>query len=455
MSDRIPPFPLFLPDYQEELALARMAHAVYGSRNDIVASMINGRDDLRLPLNWSLLGNEEMRHADNFLETKRGVAAAVFEKEAIYEKRLVLAVRGSDDIRDWTVSLDARRAGPNAALAADAELLAILGVPFAPEGETPKRQMAELQQKVLPSWSWAFKESLDYALKIHTKYESQGYTIEVAGHSSGGSHAQVMSHTFGWGGRTFDAAGARNIIDSQQYRDWCKDNGVVPVGAPEYNPQRAQDTALLNYTVNGSLVSEMTGPHIGATMPITALGGREGLGDYASYAASTVGRWISSIPGAGDLIAARTGLRGPWVDMLAHGADTVVDLDERHGMARILQVFERAAESNTLQQWGHAPDPVPMQRVRDAGSDPRTAWPGLVPTRAYAPTAPASIGDPWVDRVMAALDADDSQALDDIGMEFMQSFDARQLLQLGDEAYAQQQSQMVPPQTNHGRGRSR
>lgn len=368
MNERIPVPPWMKPDYEEELTSARLAYAVYGSRDEIVASMAGvGPKPFTLPINWSLLGDDEIRRPDNFKENAdTGFVAAVFEMEATYQKRLVIAVRGSDDPRDWNA-----HGGPNLPLAADGELMALAGVPFAPKGETPKRQMAALQQSVLPDWSPAFEDALNYGLEIQRKYETQGYQIEVVGHSMGGSQAQLLSYTFGWGGRTFDAAGAVNIINSDEYQQWCKSRGVVPKGAPAYDPEQPQGIGLLNYAVNDSVVSRMTGPHIGKVVPVTALGGREGFEDYAKYTASKAAGLVSDIPLAGDFIAARSGLRGPWVDMALNAMDKGLDATERHDMERIIRVFEKAAdnqreqkhEGHELQQWGQVSPDRPSSRA--------------------------------------------------------------------------------------------
>src|SRR3546814_12377021 len=88
--------------------------------------------------------------------------------------------------------------------------------------------MAELQKRLYPGDQWhpQFDDALDYARRIRDKYEPLGYTFEAVGHGPGGSEAQLVAHTFGWGGRTFDALGAQNLTESRGYASWLANNGV-------------------------------------------------------------------------------------------------------------------------------------------------------------------------------------------------------------------------------------
>src|SRR3546814_4662470 len=116
----------------------------------------------------------------------------------------LIAYRGSDGPEDIEAS---------GTLWVDGQPLAALGVPLVtPKGEKPIAQMAELQKRLYPGDQWhpQFDDALDYARRIRDKYEPLGYTFEAVGHGLGGSEAQLVAHTFGWGGRTFDALGAQD-----------------------------------------------------------------------------------------------------------------------------------------------------------------------------------------------------------------------------------------------------
>lgn len=413
MSDRIPDPPWAEPDYTEDLMFARLARASYGSREEIMASMIGAPSQpFRLPTNWSLLGKDELHHPDNFRSNPdTSFTAATFEQEALYRQRLVVAVRGSDELADWAWNplKPAEPAGPNVALAADGNLVGLVtGLPM---GDKTKEQIAWLQQKPLPDWSPAFDDLLDYGLEIQRKYGDKGYEIEVTGHSLGGAGAQLLSHTFGWGGRTFDPAGAQNILASEGYEKWLGRNGITPKGAPAYDPQRPQNTGLLNYTVNDSVPSQNTGPHIGATEPITALGGRENIEDYMKYGVSK----LAGLPLAGPAVARAAGIGGPWVSMVMKGTSEGLDATERHDMDRIVRVFESAAEKDKLQQWGQTdPDAPGLQPSLRAGK-------GRSPT------------DDLLDRAFDAYMSNDDRAFSKVMDEYRQTPDGL--------AWAQEQAQ--------------
>jgi hypothetical protein len=207
MNDRPPLYPLAKLDLSEDADLSMMADAVYESRDELIAAKTGlGRRDFQLPVNWSLLGANEERESLNFRDDRNsGFTAAVFEKETTQGRRLTIAFRGSDELADWV--------GPNRVLAADGDLLGIAGLP-SPATDATKRQAAKVQATLIGAWNPQFEKALDYALDVHRKYGAD-HAIEVTGHSLGGAHAQLAAYTFGWSGRTFDAPGAVNIIESQ------------------------------------------------------------------------------------------------------------------------------------------------------------------------------------------------------------------------------------------------
>src|SRR3546814_2917804 len=107
--------------------------------------------------------------------------------------------------------------------------------------------MAELQKRLYPGDQWhpQFDDALDYARRIRDKYEPLGYTFEAVGHGLGGSEAQLVAHTFGWGGRTFDALGAQNLTESRGYASWLANNGV----RSEEHPSELQSLMRISYAV--------------------------------------------------------------------------------------------------------------------------------------------------------------------------------------------------------------
>ncbi|WFC41923.1 hypothetical protein [Pseudoxanthomonas sp. SE1] len=320
-------------DYRKELVMARFSRASY-----LDQSGINSADKRINPdyeqLFAESLGSQRWRllHSGDHNSTS-GLVIHAFANDA--EKHIVIAVRGSDDPLDWK--------GPNIAVARDGELPDLMGAP-APATDRTRAQMARLQEAVLPGDAWdpQFQQALDFAKGVQDTYGRQGYRIEVTGHSAGGAHAQVLSHTFGWGGRTFDAPGAANIVASDGYRQWLGEHRMTPMQAPDFRAD-AFDGGFLNYTVNNSVVSHKTGPHIGEAQSISSLEGREGFGSHARYVAGLVGGGINETPLAGQAFkASGLGRLANLVGPIAHGSQHGVDALDRHDMSRIVGVFEEA-----------------------------------------------------------------------------------------------------------------
>ena len=251
------------------------------------------------------------------------------------DRRIVIAVRGSDNLVDWT--------GPNAAVARDAEWLDLANV-MSPQTDRTRRQMAWIQDKLLPGEAWdpQFGQLLDFAKEIRDTYEPRGYTIEGTGHSQGGAGAQLISETFGWGGRSFDAPGAANVTGSRGYRDWLQANDVTPAGVPRFKPAPF-DSGFLNYAVNNSVVSHKTGEHLGQVQSISSFVGREGLASHARHAVGIVGGGIAETPLLGEALKTTGSARmASTVMSIAHGSQHGVDAFDRHDMGRIVRVFEEA-----------------------------------------------------------------------------------------------------------------
>ena len=320
-------------DYEKELKLARFSRVSYLDQDEI-----HNRNPQVNP-DWPHLLAEDLGEArwervsyeDHNATT--GLVIHAFANHA--EKRIVIAVRGSDDPLDWK--------GPNIAVARDGELPDLMGAP-APATDRTRAQMARVQEALLPGDAWdpQFRQALDFAKGVQDTYGRQGYRIEVTGHSAGGAHAQVLSHTFGWGGRTFDAPGAANIVASDGYRQWLGEHRMTPMQAPDFRAD-AFDGGFLNYTVNNSVVSHKTGPHIGEAQSISSLEGREGFGSHMRYVAGLVGGGINETPLAGQAFkASGLGRLANLVGPIAHGSQHGVDALDRHDMSRIVGVFEEA-----------------------------------------------------------------------------------------------------------------
>lgn len=338
-------------DYRRELQLARFSRVSYLDEESARAGPQNPDYEHLLD---EALGPEAWRQLEyqNLNETS-GLVAYAFQNES--QRRIVIAIRGSDNAVDWI--------GPNVALARDGELLDMLALP-SPRTSRTQAQMASIQEKLLPGDAWdpQFRQALDFARRVRDSYEGQGYTMEVAGHSLGGAHAQVLSHTFGWGGRSFDAPGAANIVESDGYRQWLADNAMASSGVPRFRPSpfAAESSGFLNYEVNNSLVSRKAGPHLGESQSISSYVGREGLASHARYTAGIVSGAISETPLLGQALKATGAARmASAIGYTAHGIHHGIDAPDRHDKDRIVAVFEEAVrrqergDSRPLPIWGH------------------------------------------------------------------------------------------------------
>ena len=287
-------------DYRNELELARFSRVSYLDDLDVLDEQTN-RDYKHL-FAEKLSSDRWLQVAHVDRNVTGGLVAYAFVNDS--HKRVVIAIRGSDNLADWT--------GPNIALARDGELLDMLKLP-SPGTDRTRAQMAALQEKLLPGDAWDpyFKDALDFALEVRNAYEPQGYRVDAVGHSLGGAGAQVVAHAFGWSGRSFDAPGAANIVESQGYRQWLADNDVTPARVPGFRPSfvASESTGFLNYEVNNSVVSRKAGPHLGESQSISSLTGREGFCSHARYVAGLLGGGISETPLLGQALKA-TGGRG-------------------------------------------------------------------------------------------------------------------------------------------------
>lgn len=347
-----PIFPGAMLDLREDAAYAMLSDAAYGDHADLVAARDGKSQSYRLPERWSLLDEVESTQRHNFLDDREnGLTVAAFEKRGDPERRIVLAFRGSDEAQDWY--------GPDIQLAADGDLLGAVGAP-GPKTERTQKQLGDAQRIALgyigrggKDWDPQIEAALNYALQMHRKYGAD-HKIEVTGHSLGGAHAQIVAHTFGWGGRTFDAPGAKNILESVGYKEWCRINNVSPPGAPAYEHGTVQQTSLLNYTVNNSVVNERTGDHIGSKFSISSLAGRQGVLEHGQWAAGLIAGAIAETPLLDQTVGRVIGPGSKWVEYLVKGAAIGADASERHDMSRISRAFqEDVADGRTLpRQYG-------------------------------------------------------------------------------------------------------
>jgi len=145
-----------------------------------------------------------------------------------------------------------------------------------------------------------FSDALKYALDIKNQYQKDdngnGYSFSVTGHSLGGGISQMLAHTFGWDGATFDAPAASGIIESDEYLAHVKSLGISPPTSP---------SELVNFTEQGSLVSAVPGrDYVGSETDLNIVGdGKQvlqraslfaGLPGVVSSAASFVhDQWLS------------------------------------------------------------------------------------------------------------------------------------------------------------------
>jgi uncharacterized delta-60 repeat protein len=112
-------------------------------------------------------------------------------------------------------------------------------------------------------WNVQFTDALTYAFDIQSKYP----TALVTGHSLGGALSQAASQMFGFSGVTFDPGGAANL--ASKFNPWFVTIGDVfdikwgGEGVP---------SSFLNYVVDGSLVSHLSGDHIGGIEKIAKPG---------------------------------------------------------------------------------------------------------------------------------------------------------------------------------------
>lgn len=338
--------------FDDDVRLAVLAYASFGSAEEIRQAVSDRQiETFKFPETYRLPIRERVA-ATIDRSRESGYFGAVFVSEN--DRKVVLAIRNADQPRDYI--------GPVTALMRDGDLLGAAGVPLAPKGEGQKRQMAALQEAILPGDGWHphFADALDHARALQKAYGPQGYSFEVTGHGLGGADAQLIAHTLGWSGRAWDPLGAKNVVNSDGYKEWLQRNGIdAPRGMPPQTPQPFDDRSFVNYAVRFSPVSDKSGPHLGAVQMTSGWTGRD-LKDAPAYAASTAANVISELPLVGEIAMARGGAAGRLGTTVAKevGQNAVITAldDARHDMARLVRLAQDAAEHGRWPVRGHVPD---------------------------------------------------------------------------------------------------
>ena len=261
---------------QREYTLAQLSNSAYRDEAEIHRS--GG-----LPDGWTIFKSQDTNSSTGF------VAHAYFNEST---KEIVIAYRGSEIDRSM---IDWKKA--DFALAKDGDVDKLL------KGTALERQIPNAKAMIAnaPNWDQQFTQGLEFADEIIKKYGGK-YAISVTGHSLGGSIAQVVSKMHNLPGVTFDPGGAKNLVDSAEFKSWPREHGKPEQGLGSNN-------APTNYIVNSSIVSNYSGAHVGINYPISGI---------------AHGGWKTALSVNGSL----------------------VDTWSRHSMPRILSEFKEAFEQN-------------------------------------------------------------------------------------------------------------
>lgn len=336
-------------DYKNDFVMVRLAVTAYMSPDDIRKQELVCSNDPHqdpLPPGWKVLpgsyinnnaygGNQASRGQDGALNLAKpsqdGFGAIAFVNPET--KQIVIGFRGSE----WEKGVPLGMAGMAAAgltqvvnhqptnvntKPMDGVALAAVTKAGAIDWAGPDRAFANPTR----DWDPQFADALGYAQGILALTKPggpyAGYTISVTGHSLGGGLAELTAQMYGFDGRTFDAPPLGNVGVAGEFADWAKRHGLPPKGA-------GVGDDFTNYFVNGSILRYAGMEYPGKAVNITGLPANH-LGTDHGHSPSLV---------------------------------------ERHDRWRILDIFDKAARTGTLDRLGQDPDAPQASPL--AAQDPR------------------------------------------------------------------------------------
>ena len=179
--------------------------------------------------NWAVV--------DKMIDPSTGFAACAYKNPQTNE--VIIAYRGTDGLN--------KDGSADGALARDSKAMWMTG---------PTAIFAMTSS----DWATQFTQALDFASRVKSNHPHS--EISVTGHSLGGGLAQITAKMYGFAGVTFDPAAAKNVVDSQQFKQYAKAHGIPETGRGNSNEPH-------NYEVKGSPISGATGPHVGRGTEIT------------------------------------------------------------------------------------------------------------------------------------------------------------------------------------------
>ena len=254
--------------YAEDYLLAELSYVTYFiNQDEVFNSSEQKAKDIwsNIKEDWNIL---DAKIVDNF-------AATAFK----FQNTIVIAYRGTDRLGDWF--------GADMAVGT-----------------------------FISDWNYQFEEAIKFAEEVKAKNDGNDRVL-VAGHSLGGSLSQVVSQLFHWNGATFDPAGASDIIESEEYSHFVNEGNNNGPGAD-----------FVNYLVEHSVVSGVSGGHIG---PIKYL---DAYGNSFIEATRTLNSWSSpvcffleayflhSMPGIVELMESKA--NGSEADLWMNGYDSLI-----------------------------------------------------------------------------------------------------------------------------------
>ena len=114
-------------------------------------------------------------------------------------------------------------------------------------------------------WDQQFTEAVRFAADVRREF-GRTDTIAVTGHSLGGAMAQVAGQMFGFGGAAFEPGGAKNLVTAAEFKQLAAEYELPSAG-------KGIDAGFNNYYIPGSIVSNLSGEHVGSMVALTGLEG--------------------------------------------------------------------------------------------------------------------------------------------------------------------------------------